>query len=105
IGVSVKGIVNSLHGSVIEVNAPLDVLSGELLAERLAQALGAPVRIENDARMYALGELRHGAGSGARNLVCITLGTGIGVGVVIDGRLLQGGSRGVGSLDGHLPDD
>src|SRR6478735_1656030 len=52
IGVSVKGIVDSLSGSVVEVNAPLDVLSGELLADRLAEELGAPVRVENDARMY-----------------------------------------------------
>jgi glucokinase len=87
------------------VNAPLDVLSGELLADRLAQALGAPVRIENDARMYALGELRHGAGSGAKNLVCLTLGTGIGVGVVIDDRLLNGGRGVLGILAGHITVD
>jgi glucokinase len=101
IGVSVKGIVDSLHGSVVEVNAPLDVLSGELLADRLAQELGAPVRIENDARMYALGELRHGAGSGAKNLVCLTLGTG----VVIDDRLLNGGRGVLGILAGHITVD
>jgi len=105
IGVSVKGIVDSLHGSVVEVNAPLDVLSGELLADRLAQVLGAPVRMENDARMHALGELRHGAGSGARNLVCLTLGTGIGVGVVIDDRLLNGRRGVLGILAGHITVD
>jgi glucokinase len=105
IGVSVKGIVDSLRGSVVEVNAPLAVLSGELLADRLAQALGAPVRVENDARMYALGELRHGAGHGAKNLVCLTLGTGIGVGVVIDGRLLRGGRGVLGILAGHITVD
>jgi glucokinase len=105
VGVSVKGIVDSQCGLLVDVNAPLDQLRGEPIADRLAKAFDAPVRIENDARMYALGELHHGAGRGTENLVCLTLGTGIGVGVVVEGRLLRG-SRGVlGILAGHMTID
>jgi glucokinase len=105
VGVSIKGIVDPRRGALVDVNAPLDQLSGEPLADRLAEALDAPVRIENDARVYALGELHHGAARGAENLVCLTLGTGIGVGVVVEGRLLRG-SRGVlGILAGHITID
>jgi glucokinase len=104
VGVSVKGIVDS-GGSLVDVNAPLDRLRGARLAERLADELDAPVRIDNDARMYALGELRHGAGRGAENLVGVTLGTGIGVGVAIDGRLLSGKRGVLGILAGHITVD
>jgi glucokinase len=105
VGVSIKGIVDSDRGLLVEANAPFVRLRGAPLAERLAEELGAPVRIDNDARMYALGELRHGAGRGVENLVCLTLGTGIGVGVVIDGRLLRGKRGVLGILAGHITID
>jgi glucokinase len=53
-------------------------------------ALGVPVRLVNDVRALTLGELRMGAGRGARDLVCIALGTGVGGGVVIRGELHLG---------------
>ena len=105
VGISVKGIVDSERGSIVDVNAPLDRLSRAPLAGRLADELGAPVCIDNDARMYALGEFHHGAGRGVENLVCLTLGTGIGVGVVIDGRLLRGKRGVLGILGGHITVD
>ena len=105
VGISVKGIVDADRGTIVEVNAPLEKLSGEPLGHRLSEALAAPVCLDNDARMYALGELRHGAGQGAENLVCLTVGTGIGVGVVVEGQLLRG-TRGVlGILGGHITVD
>jgi glucokinase len=102
VGVSLKGIVDSGRGLPVDVNAPLDGLSGEPLADRLADAFGAPVYVDNDARMHALGELHHGAGRGTENLICLTLGTGIGVGVVIDGRLIRGKRGVLGILAGHI---
>ena len=105
VGVSVKGVVDSDRGVLVEVNAPLVRLNGTPLAELLAHELGCPVRIDNDARMYALGELHHGAGRGVDNLVCMTLGTGVGVGVVIDGRLLRGKRGVLGILAGHITVD
>jgi glucokinase len=105
VGVSVKGIVDTGRGAVVEVNAPLDKLSGEPLRDKLSGVLDAPVCIENDARMHALGELRHGAGRGAQNLVCLTVGTGIGVGVILDGQLLRGSRSVLGILAGHITVD
>ncbi len=46
--------------------------------------------MENDARMYALGEVAHGAGCGSAGMVCLTLGTGVGSGVALGGRILRG---------------
>ncbi len=57
-----------------------------------------PVTVDNDANAYALGELIFGAGRGCRHLVGMTLGTGLGTGVVIDGRLRHGANCGVGEL-------
>src|SRR3712207_9577654 len=59
----------------------------------VSQELGLPVFILNDARCAALGELLYGAGKGVRNMVMITLGTGIGGGFIVDGRLLLGRSE------------
>ncbi len=101
VGVSVKGIVDPAAGAVRDVKERLVGLVGQPLAALLAQEFGRPAYVENDARMYALGEWSYGAGRGHRNVVCLTLGTGVGSGVVLDGRLLRG-PRGVGGvLAGH----
>jgi len=101
VGVSVKGIVDPAGGVVRDVKERLMGLVGQPLASIVAREFGRPAYIENDARMYALGEVRYGAGQGHRNVVCLTLGTGVGSGVVLDGRVLRG-PRGVGGiLAGH----
>jgi glucokinase len=69
------------------VNIPLHRLS---LRDELGSRVGLPVGAANDASAAALAELRFGAGRGAENLVMLTLGTGVGGGVVIDGSLYQG---------------
>lgn len=102
IGVSVKGIVDPATGVLVDVNERLTGLIGTALGAGLGARFGVPACVDNDARMYTLGELRRGAGRGFCNLVCLTLGTGVGVGVVQDGRLLRGprGTRGI--LGGHV---
>ncbi len=60
-----------------------------------------PVSVENDANSAALGEWWMGAGTGTNNMVCITLGTGVGGGVVLDGKLLHGASYMAGEV-GHM---
>lgn len=70
----------------------------------LEKNLGLPVFVDNDANMMAYGEFRYGAGKGANNVVCITLGTGIGGGIIIDKKLFRG-TFCAGSEVGHMSID
>lgn len=70
------------------------------IARRVAAEIGLPALLENDANAAALGECWLGAGQGVRNLVMLTLGTGIGGGLVLDGRLIRGHFETAGEL-GH----
>lgn len=72
------------------------------VAQRLSARLGGlPVRVVNDANAAALGELWQGAGQGRVNLVLVTLGTGIGSGIMVGGRILTG-AHGAGGEIGHI---
>jgi glucokinase len=71
------------------------------LAQAMGQALGLPVRLENDVNAMAFGEWRCGAGRGARHLLCVTLGTGVGGGLVLDGALYRGACGAAGEV-GHI---
>lgn len=71
------------------------------LRARLAAALGAPAVLDNDAKAFALGEALFGAGQGARCLLGIVVSTGVGGGVVVDGRLHHGASGNAGHI-GHV---
>ena len=62
---------------------------------------GLPVKSGNDANVAALGEMWQGGGRGYRNLVMITLGTGVGGGIILDGKILTG-TQGVGGEIGHI---
>lgn len=66
--------------------------------------IGVPVFVENDANLYALGEGYKGTAQGKENFCCLTLGTGVGSGVVVEGKLLKG-HRGVASEIGHMSVD
>jgi glucokinase len=105
VGVSIRGIVDAEAGAIAHVNPPLTCLIGEPLAERLREAFGVPVHVENDARLHLLGELRHGRARGAENVVYVALGTGIGVAVALGGRILRGPHGTTGILGGHLTVD
>lgn len=59
---------------------------------RMEEELGVPVAVDNDANVAAWGELRHGAARGARHVLVVTLGTGIGGAIVVDGAIYRGGS-------------
>ena len=71
------------------------------IAEELARLTGFPVRAGNDANVAALGEFWKGGGQGYSNMVLATLGTGVGGGIVIDGKLLHG-AHGSGAEIGHI---
>jgi glucokinase len=83
------------------VHLPLEDLAFRALME---ERLGLPVYVDNDANLAALAEQRVGAARGARNVVMLTLGTGIGSGIVIDGRVFRG-STGAGAEIGHMTID
>jgi glucokinase len=73
-------------------------LNGLDLAETLHATTALPVRIENDARCFVLAEARYGAARGFQHVAGITLGTGVGCGVMVDGRLLRGASYEAGEV-------
>ncbi len=76
-------------------------LDGYPLVPALRRFIDVPVRTGNDANMAAFGEFKHGAGRGARSLVLLTVGTGIGGGIVLDGRLWEGAGGFAGEV-GHI---
>lgn len=71
------------------------------LAEKVSAATELPVLMGNDANVAALGEFRFGAGKAVRNMVMVTLGTGIGGGIILDGKLWTGATGGAGEI-GHI---
>ncbi len=71
------------------------------LAKMIEDEFHIPTRIDNDVRCAALGELNFGAGKGCQNLICITVGTGIGSGLIINGKLVRGASNAAGEI-GHI---
>lgn len=72
------------------------------IRELLQSKLKLPVFIDNDANLMALAEFRLGAAKGTTNAVCITLGTGVGGGIILEGKLYRGASFAAGEI-GHLP--
>ncbi|WP_100372456.1 ROK family glucokinase [Bacillus sp. FJAT-45037] len=71
------------------------------LKDRLELETGLPVTVDNDANIAALGEMWRGAGDGAKNLLCVTLGTGVGGGIIANGQILHGASGMAGEI-GHI---
>ena len=71
------------------------------IAKLIEDEFKIPTRVDNDVRCAALGELNYGAGKGCENLVCITVGTGIGSGLIINGKLVRGASNAAGEI-GHI---
>lgn len=72
------------------------------VAAELSRRTGLPVQAENDANLAALGEMWQGAGQGRRNLALLTVGTGIGCGLIADGRIITGAVGAAGEA-GHIP--
>jgi glucokinase len=71
------------------------------IAKLFSEALGIPVRVTNDANAAAMGEMTYGAARGMKNFIMITLGTGVGSGIVCDGRVVYGSDGFAGEL-GHV---
>ncbi len=71
------------------------------IAKIIEKEFSIPVKVDNDVRCAALAELNYGAGKGATNMICITVGTGIGSGLIINGKIVRGASNVAGEI-GHI---
>lgn len=102
IGLAFPGIVDVKHSQVLSTNEKYDDASLLNLNLWCRMNWDTPFHMDNDARMATIGEWKYGAGRGFNNLVMMTIGTGIGTGVVIDGQVLYGEHFQAGSLGGHF---
>ena len=101
VGMGVPGPVRE-DGTVIKcVNLGWGVFNA---AEELSSLIGLPVKVGNDANMAALGEYWQGGGKGFQNVIMVTLGTGVGGGIIINGKMLAG-VNGAGGEIGHMTID
>jgi glucokinase len=100
IGVGAPGPLDPYRGVVLDAPNVAGMVDMPL-RDRISERFGCPVALGNDANLAALGELRYGAGRGAKNLLYLNIGTGIGGGVIADGHLLLG-KRGLAAELGHM---
>jgi glucokinase len=99
LGVGIAGLVDR-HG-VLRVSPNLPGLRGVDVVGEMRRRVGLPVRVRNDADCAAWGERAAGAARGADEVVCVTLGTGIGAGLITDGELVRG-AHGFAGEAGHM---
>ncbi|NDV94030.1 ROK family protein [Dysgonomonas sp. 521] len=101
IGIGVPSVVDAEKGIVYNV---MNIPSWKEvhLKEILEQEFKIPVYVNNDCNCFALGEYHFGEGAGQKDLVAVALGTGVGSGIIIDGKLYNGGNTGAGEI-GCIP--
>jgi glucokinase-like ROK family protein len=108
------GAIGQLYGVGVGIPGPVEFRTGRPIAppimpgwdgypvrERLLESMGAPVWVDNDVNVMALGEWRAGIASGHRDVVFVKIGTGIGAGLISDGRLHRGSQGSAGDV-GHI---
>jgi glucokinase len=101
IGVGAPGVIDPARGVVRSATEVLPGWSGTDVAGPLRAATGLPVAVENDVRVAALGESRHGAGAGVDRLLVASIGTGVGGAFVVGGELQRGNNGTAGEI-AHL---
>lgn len=102
VGLGSPGAIHPDSGALVGTTPHVPWPADFALREALELRIGRPVRVDNDANLAALAEHRLGAARGARVSLTVTVGTGVGAGVVVDGRVLRGAFGGAGEI-GHLP--
>lgn len=100
VGMGMAGLIDGPAGVVV-TSPNLPRWKNVKLAEILQTKVALSVALDNDVRAMALGELAYGAGRGAKNLLCMTIGTGVGSAIIIDGQIYRGASLSAGEL-GHV---
>jgi predicted NBD/HSP70 family sugar kinase len=99
IGIGISGFTDSQNEMLFY--SPILGWRNVNLSRPLEREYGVPVFVENDINTFVLAELWYGAGNRFRNFICVTIGEGIGAGIVIDGRLYEGATGGAGEV-GHM---
>lgn len=102
IAVATAGWVDPETGSIRHATGNLEGWTGAPLRGVIAETTTLAVSVENDAICAAAGEWLYGAARGASNALCVTLGTGIGAGAIVEGRLARG-AHGLAQMLGHIP--
>lgn len=100
VGLALPGLFDEERGTAVLLPNLPPAWRGFPVRDRLTAMLGRPVRLINDARAFSLAESVLGAGRGLSSVVCVVLGTGVGGGVVVNGRLLHDGRSTAGEI-GH----
>lgn len=101
LGVGTPGAVDYRTGKVIGPCPNIEGWQGMEIGKILKERLNMPVWVDNDVNAVALAETRFGAAVGAKSVVCVTVGTGVGGAVIIDGKLWRGATWSAGEL-GHM---
>lgn len=103
VGIGSPGMVD-LDGGTVKYPPNFTNWTVFRLGEEVSRLIGGRVEVENDANAAAVGEMKFGAGRGLTNFIMITLGTGVGGGFIIDGKVFRGESGGAGEI-GHITID
>lgn len=104
-GLSIKGLVDRQTGRLLEDVGAADEFRGINLREVFGAKLHITFSVDNDARSYAMGEWKFGAGRGLNSVIVMTLGTGVGCAAIVNGKLFSSESPVSGVLGGHLSID
>ena len=100
IGVSVGGYVDSKNGVIVSTPV-IPMLKNYPIGEMLSKRFGAPAFVQNDANACALAEWKYGAGKGCNDMVFLTCGTGLGAGLILNGKIYEGACSNAGEV-GHI---
>lgn len=105
VGLAFPGLVDPKNNRIISTNEKYDDAPTLELPRWVKENWDVPLYMDNDARLAVLGEWVYGSAKGRNNVVMMTIGTGIGTGVILDGRLVYGTHFQAGSLGGHFTVD
>jgi len=101
VGIGSPGCIDFEHGQIIGVAANLPEWSNAPIKNKLEEKINIPVFVDNDANLMALAEARLGAAKNYKNVVCLTIGTGIGGAIIVDGNLYRGATYSAAEI-GHM---
>lgn len=102
IGIGIPSLVDGRNGEILSAFNKFTDITAKGLSDWSEETFGLPVRLENDATLALIGEHSAGAAKGKDDVVLVTLGTGIGVGVMLQNHILRSRLGHAGSLGGHL---